>query len=124
MPRFVDKIRLHLADQLHADYRPNFCVKGFDKAWLDAAGVKGDAFIEVVRNSNTDGEVCDWVRANATGASEDRAAFKAKMENYGRDESNADLRALLQKRKDDADMGGRNDIQCFIDFIDADEGRL
>ena len=39
LPRFVYKIRLHLADQLHVYYLPNFCVKGFDKAWLDAAEV-------------------------------------------------------------------------------------
>src|SRR5690242_549342 len=25
LPRFVDKIRLHLADKLHPDYQPNFC---------------------------------------------------------------------------------------------------
>jgi len=27
-------------------------------------------------------------------------------------------------RKKEAGMGDRDDIQCFVDFIDADEGRI
>ena len=46
------------------------------------------------------------------------------MDNYGRDESNTELRALLHRRKEDAGFGDRDDIQCFVDFIDADEERL
>src|SRR3974377_1854843 len=57
LPRFIDKIRLHLAGKLHSDYQPNFC-KGFDGWWLESAGVKAEDFIEVVRKSTTDGEVC------------------------------------------------------------------
>src|SRR3974390_1696993 len=63
LPRFIDKIRLHLAGKLHPDYQPNFC-KGFDGWWLESAGVQADQFIEVVRNSVTDGQVCDWVHKN------------------------------------------------------------
>ncbi len=124
LPRFVDKIRLHIAGRLHADYQPNFCVKGFDKAWLDAAGVEGESFIEAVRKTNTDGEVCDWVRVHASDDAATRAAFRDKMENYGRDESDTELRALLQQRKEDNGLADREDIQCFVDFIDADEQRL
>jgi len=56
LPRFIDKVRLHLAGKLHADYQPNLC-KGFDGLWLETAGVKAEQFIEVVRNSITDGQV-------------------------------------------------------------------
>ena len=41
LPRFIDKVRLHLAGRLHADYQPNLC-KGFDGLWLETAGVKPD----------------------------------------------------------------------------------
>src|SRR3974377_1311737 len=34
LPRFIDKIRLHLAGKLPPDYQPNFC-KGFDAFWLE-----------------------------------------------------------------------------------------
>ena len=46
------------------------------------------------------------------------------MLNYGADETNTELRERLAMRKADAGMGDRDDIQCFVDFIDADEGRL
>ena len=38
LPRFVDKIRLHLAGKLHPDYQENLG-KGFDGSWLKAAGI-------------------------------------------------------------------------------------
>src|SRR5579863_2818982 len=60
LPRFVDKIRLHLAGKLHADYQENF-TKAFDGSWLKAAGLSAETFLEVVKNSTTDGEVADWV---------------------------------------------------------------
>jgi len=61
LPRYIDKIRLHLAGKLHADYQENFG-KGFDGMWLKTAGVTHEQMVEVVKNSVTDGEVCDWVR--------------------------------------------------------------
>src|SRR5258707_13945278 len=63
LPRYVDKIRLHLAGKLHSDYHANFG-KGFDAMWLKAAGVAHEQMIEVVRNSFIDGQVFDWVRTN------------------------------------------------------------
>ena len=63
LPRYIDKIRLHLAGKLHSDYTENLG-KGFDALWLKAAGLTHDKMLEVVKNSITDGEVCDWVRQN------------------------------------------------------------
>jgi len=63
LPRFVDKIRLHLAGKLHADYQENF-TKGFDGAWLKAAGLPPKVLIQIVKNSITDGQVADWVARN------------------------------------------------------------
>jgi hypothetical protein len=39
LPRYIDKIRLHFAGKLHADYRDNF-----GKAWTNA-GLKPPAFL-------------------------------------------------------------------------------
>ena len=55
LPRYIDKIRLHLAGKLHADYQPNFG-KGFDGVWLKAAGLTHDQFGVVVKNRITDGQ--------------------------------------------------------------------
>jgi hypothetical protein len=122
LPRLIDKIRLHLAGKLHADYQPNFC-KGFDGLWLELAGVKADEFIEVVRRSTTDGEICDWVRINVKQPESAKAAQRERMLNYPKPDD-AEGQARLKMRKENAGMGNRADIRCFVDFIDADEKRI
>ena len=122
LPRFVDKIRLHLAGKLPPDYQENFC-KGFDGAWLKASGVKADEFIEVVRRSITDGEVCDWVLKNVKVPDSAKAAHRDKILNHP-PKDDAEGQARLKMRKEQAGIAHRNDIQTFVDYIDADEKRL
>ena len=121
LPRFVDKIRLHLAGKLHSDYQENF-TKGFDGAWLQAAGVSAEAFIQVVKNSITDGQVADWVAQNVKKTEAEKNAFRDFVFNRGRDDDA--MKARLKMRKQEAGMAHRDDIQCFVEFIDADEKRL
>jgi hypothetical protein len=121
LPRFIDKIRLHLAGKLHADYQENF-TKGFDGQWCKAAGVSPEAFIEVVKKTITDGEVADWVAKNVKKTDGEKAALGDFILNRGRD--NDELRARLKMRKEQAGLAQRDDIQTFVDFIDADEKRL
>ena len=124
LPRLIDKIRLNIAGKLHEDYLPNFLHRGFDAKWFETAGVDPDDFTALVAGSDTDGQVADWVCHNVIVSAETREAFNADVGNYGADEADAELRARLAQRKEDVGMGDRNDIQCFVDFIDADEGRL
>ena len=121
LPRFIDKIRLHLAGKLHADYAANF-TKGFDAVWLKAACISADDFISVVKNSVTDGEVCDWVRKNVKTAQQDKEAFNNFVLNRGRDAD--DVRARLKQRKEESGLANRDDIQTFVDLIEADEKRI
>ncbi len=122
LPRFVDKIRLHLAGKLPPDYQENF-TRGFDGWWLKAAGLDAQTFIEVVVNTTCDGQVCDWVRGNVKKTEADKEAFRDSLLNYPKagDEAAA---ARLKMRKEQAGFGRRDDIKCFVDFIDADEKRL
>jgi hypothetical protein len=122
LPRYIDKIRLHLAGKLHPDYQPNLC-KGFDGLWLETAGVKAEEFIEVVRNSITDGEVCDWVRKNVRKPESVKAAHRERMLSSPK-KDDAEMQARLQMRKNEAGIGNRDDIRTFVDFIDADEKRI
>jgi hypothetical protein len=109
LPRYVDKIRLHLAGKLHADYQNNFG-KGFDGAWLKAAGVTHEQMIAVVKNAVSDGEVCDWVRHHVKTSAADKT-------------EDAEGIARLKLRKEQAGLSHRNDLTNFVDFIDADEKR-
>jgi|SRR5437588_5933906 len=121
LPRFVDKIRLHLAGKLHPDYQKNF-TQGFDGVWLKAASLTADQFIAVVKNTLSDGEVCDWVAKHVRKTDAEKAAFREMVLNRGQDTD--DLKARLQQRKTEAGLANREDITTFVDLIDADEKRI
>lgn len=122
LPRYIDKIRLHLAGQLPADYCENFG-KGFDGVWLKAAGVTHEEMIEVVRGTVTDGQVCDWVRKNAAKSEADREAHRDYLLHHPRP-SEVAAAARLEMRKEQSGLAHRDDIRTFVDYIDADEKRI
>lgn len=122
LPRYIDKIRLQLAGQLHADYQPNLG-KGFDGSWLKAAGVSHEQMVALVESSITDGQVADWVRQNVKASEADKQAHAQGMLSYpALDDAAGQER--LQQRKAAAGLAARDDIRCFVDFIDADEKRI
>ncbi len=120
LPRFVDKIRLHLAGKLDAQYQENF-TKGFDGHWLKTAGVEAGQFIDVVKNSICDGQVTDWVAKNVKKSDAEKTAFNNYVLNRGR---NDEAMPRLKMRKEESGFTHRDDIDCFVDYIDADEKRL
>ena len=122
LPRYLDKIRLHLAGKLHPDYQPNFG-KGFDLWWLEAAGLTHEPFVEVVTKTITDGEVADWVLNNIKRTEADQAVHRERMLNYPKAGDEAQ-QARLKMRKEQSGLAHRDDIRCFVDYIDADEKRL
>jgi hypothetical protein len=121
LPRFVDKIRLHLAGKLHPDYQPNFC-KGFDSWWLEAAGLTAAEFIDVVKATITDGEVCDWVAKNVKKTAAEKEAHRQRMLDYPKAGDEA-MQARLKLRKEQSGLAHRDDLTLFVDYIDADEKR-
>lgn len=122
LPRYVDKIRLHLAGKLHSDYQQNFS-KGFDDLWLKAAGLSHQRFVEVVRNSTTDGQVCDWVRQNVKRSTAEKAAHREELLSRPKP-GDAEAQARFQMRKTEANCQHRDDVKTFVDLIDADEQRI
>jgi hypothetical protein len=121
LPRYIDKIRLQLAGRLAPAYQGNLG-KGFDEGWLKAAGLTHEQFVEVVRNSITDGEVADWVLKHVHRTEEEKAAHRAGMFNYPAADD-ARMQERLALRKKESGLEDRHDIQTFVDYIDADEGR-
>jgi hypothetical protein len=121
LPRYIDKVRLHLAGKLHADYQENFG-KGFDGFWLKAAGVTHEQFLTVVKNSVTDGQVCDWVHKNVKRTDAEKTAHWQEV--LSRPPANdASAVARLKLRKEQSGLASRDDITTFVDYIDADEKR-
>jgi hypothetical protein len=122
LPRYIDKIRLHLAGKLHADYQENLG-KGFDAMWLKHAGLTHEQMLEVVKNSGTDGEVCDWVSQHVKKTRAEKAAHHADL--LSRPLANdAKARERFKMRKAESGLTLRDDITTFVDYIDADEKRL
>ena len=122
LPRYLDKIRLHLAGKLHSDYTDNFG-KGFDGFWLKAAGVTHEQFVQVVKNTVTDGQVCDWVRQNVKRSdAEKEAHWKDVLSRPPANDEGACAR--LKTRKEQSGLAHRDDIKNFVDYIDADEKRI
>ena len=122
LPRYIDKIRLNLAGKLHNDYKENLG-HGFDGRWLKAAGVTHEQFVEVVKKSVTDGEVCDWVRQNINRSDAEKATHWQEVLSRppANDESGC---ARLKSRKEESGLSHRDDIRTFVDYIDADEKRI
>jgi hypothetical protein len=122
LPRYIDKIRLNMAGKLHPDYQENLG-KGFDGMWCKAAGVTHEQMLDVVKNSITDGQVCDWVRRNTRSSQAAKDAHREDMLSRPKPGDEAAI-ARLKMRKEQAGIENRDDIKTFVDMIDADEKRI
>jgi hypothetical protein len=122
LPRYIDKIRLHLAGKLNKGYEDNFG-KGFDGAWLKAAGLTHEQFVNVVAASITDGEVADWVLKNVKKTDPEKRAVAESMRDYPKPDDEA-MQTRLKLRKEQFGLAHRDDIKSFVDCIDADEKRI
>ena len=122
LPRYVDKIRLNLAGKLHSDYTANVG-KGFDALFCQHAGITHEQLVGVVKNSLTDGQVCDWVRLNVKKTQAEKDAHWADVTSRPL-AADAEAVARLQMRKEQAGAGHRADIKYFVDVIEVDEKRI
>lgn len=122
LPRYIDKIRLHLAAKLHSDYQDNLG-KGFDGMWLKAAGLTHDQFVTVVKNTVTDGEVSDWVRQHVKKSQAEKDAHWQDVLSRPLANDPAAI-ARFKMRMEQSGLSHRNDLHSFVDYIDADEKRL
>jgi len=118
--RMVDKIRLAKLGKLPADYQENLG-QGFDKACCNFLGVGYEALRKRVDQGGTDPEILAWCgREGKMRDAEEKKIWNAYLEKRGWRDEMADR---LVFRKKEAGWEGREEIQTFFDYIDADEGR-
>ena len=122
LPRYIDKIRLHLAGKLPPEY-VELLGEQSDRRWLEAAGVTHEQMLAVVRGTLTDGEVYHWVRTHVVRSEAEKARAADAILRYPLP-GDAAGRERFETRKRDYGLAGRDDIQTRADLIDADEGRL
>ena len=119
--RMLDKIRLHAKGELPSDYLANLG-KGFDEKCVKFLGVYYDKLVERVKKGGTDKEILDWCfTAGRQPSEDDTYVWNEFMRKRG---WNDEVSEIVNRRKDEAGMTDRSDIQTSFQFIDADEGRL
>ncbi len=118
-PRMLDKIRLHAAGRLPADYNLG---KGSDARMCRFLAVNYTDVVARVHGGGDDGEILEWCFANGRRPSDEEIAyFNAFMTKRGwRDDASEKLAASKAKRG----WAHRDDIQTGFDLQDAEEGRL
>lgn len=118
--RMLDKIRLHAANQLPADYQPNLG-GGFDARCVNLLGISYPALVERVKQGGSDEELLEWAASNGRRpGAEDIEIWNEFMRKRG---WNDEATSILQRRLAEGGFSDRSDIQTMFDYIDLDEGR-
>ena len=118
--RMLDKIRAQTGDLLPADYQANLG-KGFDGSCTRFLRVDYDGLVERGKEGGTEDEILDWCFEKGRRPAEDEIyVWNEFMRKRG---WNDEISETLTRRKKEAGMAGRSEIETMFAFIDADEGR-
>jgi gluconokinase len=119
--RMLDKIRLHAKGELPPDYHANLG-KGFDEKCVRLLRVNYDQLVKRVKKGGADEEILEWCfRVGHRPSEDDIYVWNEFMRKRGWSD---EVSETLRRRKAEAGMSDRSDIQTAFQFIDADEGRV
>ena len=119
--RMLDKIRPQHKGELPADYQANLG-RGFDASCVTFLRVDHNQLVERVKEGGSDEEILQWCFSIGHRRTEDEIyVWNEFMRKRG---WNDELSGTLKRRKKEAGMAGRSEIETMFAFIDADEGRL
>lgn len=119
LPRFIAKIRKHLADELPRSYQRNF-TKGFDGFLCLHLGIDPNDVITIVRTSSSDEEVDRRLR-ELFPVDLKVPVWNRKVAQMGMSEMG---RQKLQEVREQMGAADRDDLVSFADMIEFDEGRI
>ena len=119
--RMLDKIRRNQSDQLPPDYQATLG-RGFDSSCAKFLKTDYNRLADRVKEGGSDEEILQWCFSNGYRPTDDEVyVWNEFMRKRG---WNDELSEILKRRKKEAGMAGRSEIQTMFTFIDADEGRL
>jgi hypothetical protein len=119
--RMLDKIRMHTTGELPDEYQANLG-KGFDELCVRFLRVDYNQLTERMKEGATDGEILDWCFGVGRQPSDHEIyIWNEFMRKRG---WNDEVSETLKRRKKEAGMAARSEIETMFSFIDADEGRL
>ena len=118
--RMLDKIRLHAAGQLPAEFQKNLGT-GFDGRALSFLWIEYPALAERVKQGGSDEAILEWCFAQGRKPSEEEMEiWNEFMRKRG---WNDEATPTLLGRKKESGFEKRADIETMFNYIDADEGR-
>ena len=118
--RMLDKIRQREKDELSPDYQANLG-RGFDASCATFLRVDYNQIVERVKQGGSDDEILQWCLSAGRRPTEDEIyVWNEFMRKRG---WNDEVSETLKRRKKEAGMAGRSEIETMFAFIDADEGR-
>ncbi|MFT3868571.1 MAG: DUF5069 domain-containing protein [Nibricoccus sp.] len=122
--RMIDKIRLHAAGKLPADYVENFGDAQstvFDARCCRFLGISHAALIDQVATGKNEETLLAWCHETGGARTDEQCDIwnNFMMKRGWRDEAIE----RLQTRLREAGLQNRSDLLTMFDFIDADEGR-
>jgi hypothetical protein len=118
--RMLDKIRQHAKGHLPPDYQANLG-RGFDASCTLFLRVDYNELVERVKQGGTDEEILQWSFTRGRQPTDDEIyVWNEFMRKRG---WNDEISETLKRRKKEAGMAGRSEIETMFAFIDADEGR-
>lgn len=120
LPRFIAKIRKHLAGTLPKSYRKNFC-RGFDRFLCMHLGIEPQSVVDAVRECGDDEAKLDARLLEIFPKDCRVAAWNRACVQKGMSEMGCETLADALRKMDALD---RTDIISFADLIDFDEGRI
>ncbi|PYL25815.1 MAG: DUF5069 domain-containing protein [Verrucomicrobia bacterium] len=119
--RMLDKIRLYAKGELHPEYHANLG-KGFDEKCVTFLRINYNQLVERVKQGGSDEEILQWCFSVGRKPSADGVyVWNEFMRKRG---WNDEVSQTLERRKREAGMADRSEIETAFQFIDADEGRL
>ena len=118
--RMLDKIRLQARGELPADYQPNLG-KGFDAKCCAFLHLDYAEVVKRVNEGASDDAMVEWAFTSGRRPSDDEITmWNEFMRKFGWRDHAAEI---LERRKREAGMQDRAEIETMFQFIDADEGR-
>ena len=122
-PRMLDKIRLHAKGELHSDYHENLGrTAAMDGRCLNFLRVNFDDLKKRIEQGGSDEEILEWCYQKGRRPNKgDLEIWNGFMIKFGWKDP---ATPFLEKRKRDAGIPHRTDIEAFSQLIDLDEGRL
>ena len=120
--RMLDKIRLHQAGQLPAEYHPNLGLSvGLDGHLCGFLGIEFAAVCERVRQGGTDDEIAEWCFQHGLRPNKIQTrVWNEFARKFGWNDAAARFTARV---KSEEGLGNRTDIVTAFDLIDFREGR-